>query len=199
MRKISVLIIAVLSAVVIPSVSCALPRLAVRNFDNKTDDPSVPAGAITDMMITELSKAGIFTLIEREKLNYVADEIRLGQSGLVDPSTAPEVGKIIGAQYSMTGAITMHFYHEKGGNELFKKLTGGIPQENTAYVMLDIRVIDNATGEDVYAHNELGKARRSAKVSATDGISRTYGGILAGATRNAVVKHIAEMKRYDWQ
>lgn len=186
-------------AVVIASEAYALPRLAVRRFDNNTNDSTVPAGAITDMMITELNKAGIFTLTEREKLDYAADEIRLGMSGLVDPSTAPKVGKITGAQYSMTGAVTMHFYHEKGGNKLFRKLAGGIPEERTAYVMLDIRIIDNSTGEDVYAHNELGSAKRGASVSVRGGVSKTYGGILEEAARDAVRKHVAEMKRYDWK
>ena len=52
----------------------AKPRLAVREFENKAGG-SVPASAITEMMTTELYEAGLFTLVEREKLNYVADEI----------------------------------------------------------------------------------------------------------------------------
>ncbi|MBQ6971214.1 MAG: hypothetical protein IJP86_02535 [Synergistaceae bacterium] len=193
------LVLAFMAMMIFPAELPAVPRLAVRKFDNKTDNPSVPSSAITDMMITELGKARIFILTEREAINYAADEIRFSQSGLVDKSTAIEARKITGAQYSMTGAITMHFYNEKGGNELFRKLTGGIPQEKTAYVMLDIRIIDNTTGEDIYAHNELGSARRSAKVSAKDGITRSYGGELEEAARDAVKKHVAEMSRYSWE
>ena len=80
-------------------------RLAVREFENKAGG-DIPASAITEMMTTELYEAGLFTLVEREKLHYVGEEIRLSQSGLMDESTAPELGKIKGAQYSMTGAVT---------------------------------------------------------------------------------------------
>ena len=91
----------------------ANPRLSVRAFEDQTDEGNAPAGAIMDMMVTELDKAGIFSLIEREKLKYIADELRLAQSGLMDPETAPQLGKIKGAQYMMTGAITVYYYNEK--------------------------------------------------------------------------------------
>ena len=74
----------------------AQPRLTIRKFDDKTEARNAPADAITEMMTTELSKTGIFNLLEREKINYVADEIAFGQSGLVEPSTAQKVGKIKG-------------------------------------------------------------------------------------------------------
>lgn len=196
-HKFSALIAAVMAVIILPSALFALPRLAVRKFENKTDNPAVPSSAITDMMISELGKTEIFSLIEREALNYAAEEIRLSQSGLVDPSTMIEAMKIKGAQYSMIGAVTMYFWHEKGGSQLFRSLTGGIPQEKTAYVMLDIRIIDNATGEVIYANNELGSAKRSASVSASRGITRTYGGELEEAARKAVKKHVAEMSRYS--
>lgn len=198
-QKFSVFAVAMMVLILLPLSSYAVPRLSVRKFENKTGEAGVPAAAITDMMITELSKTGIFSLLERESLDYAADEIRLGQSGLVDPSTAIEVGKIIGAQYSMTGAVTMYFYNEKSGNRLFRKLTGGIPEENTAYVMLDIRIIDNETGRDIYAHNEMGSARRSARVSASGGVTKEYGGILEEATRNAVKRHVARIASDSWK
>ena len=197
--KFSALIAVIIAVIILPSALYALPRLAVRKFDNKTDNPAVPSSAITDMMITELGKTGIFNLIEREALNYAAEEIRLSQSGLVDSSTMIKAGKITGAQYSMTGAITMYFWHEKGSDKIFRSLTGGVPEEKTAYVMLDIRIIDNATGENVYTHNELGSAKRSASVSASGGIMRTYGGELEEAARNAVKKHAEEIMRYEWE
>lgn len=202
-------LLTVISVFILPCMSYSLPRLAVREFENKTDEPNVPAAAITEMMITELSKAGIFSLIEREKLNYVAEEIRLGQSGLVDPETAPKVGKIKGAQYSMTGAVTLYYYSIKGGGG-FVKIIGGVAGAKTAYVTLDIRIIDNATSEVVYSHSEQGSAKRELKGGAgyykgfgLGGVNGTYGGILAAAVRDSVIKHVAairrEMARYDWE
>ncbi len=182
----------------------AKPRLAVRAFENKTEDEKVPASGIMDMMVTELSKAGVFELVEREALNYVADEINLGMSGLMDPSTAPAVGKVRGAQYTMTGAISL-FYYEKKSRGIRIPLIGSSTQTNTAYVMVEIRIIDNSTSGVVYAMNKLGTAKRGTKgmtplgdilIGARD---ETEGGALSSAARNAVVQHVKAIKAIEWK
>jgi len=173
------------------------PSLSVRAFDNKAGgNANVPASAITEMMTTELYNAGLFNLLEREKLNYIADEIRLGQSGLVDESTAPELGKIKGAQYTMTGAITQYYYNATGGVVPVPGGGAGL-LSNTAYVTLDIRIIDNATSEVVYAAAEQGASNQTiGGVVTRYGVfgSGKVGGILAAATRNAVMKHVKSMQ-----
>ena len=184
--------------------SAARPRIAIRGFENKTDEPSVPSKAITDMMTTELGKARIFSIFERENLDYVTDEIRLGQSGLMEESTAPQVGKLKGAQYTMTGAVTLYHYNVKAGGA-FLKLVGIAGAAKTGYVTLDIRIIDNTTGEIVYVNSETGSAKRSGGGAAAyysgfgiGDVGASYGGILAEATRDAVIKHINTMKEYEW-
>ena len=178
------------------------PRLTIRAFDNKAGSGTeVPASAITEMMTTELLNSGLFSLMEREKLDYIADEIRLGQSGLVDSSTAPELGRIKGAQYSMTGAITLYYYNASGGVVPIPGLGGAGAASITGYVTLDIRIMDNATSEVVYAAAETGASTRSAGGLATryGGFATgSYGGILATATREAVIKHVETMKRRAW-
>jgi Uncharacterized protein involved in formation of curli polymers len=173
----------------------AKPRLAVRAFDNKTDG-SVPADAITEMMTTELYNAELFELVEREKLDYVAEEIRLGQSGLMDMETAPEVGKVRGAQYTMTGAVTQYYYNASGGAVILPGV-GAAVGSRTGYVMLDIRIIDNATGQVVYAAAEEGASNQTiggGGVAIGGFASGKFGGILAAATRKSVVKHVESMK-----
>ena len=178
------------------SLAEAKPRLAVREFENKAGG-GVPAAAITEMMTTELYEAGLFTLVEREKLNYVADEIRLSQSGLMDESTAPELGKIKGARYSMTGAVTEYHYKASGGAVPIPGIGGAGEVSNTAYVTLDIRLIDNQTGEVVYAAAEQGASNQT-----IGGLVTKYGGfgagkingILAAATRKAVAKHVEGLR-----
>ena len=174
----------------------ARPTLAVREFENKAGG-DVPASAITEMMTTELYEAGLFTLVEREKLKYVGEEIRLSQSGLMDESTAPELGKIKGAQYSMTGAVTEYHYKAAGGAVPIPGVGGVGGASNTAYVTLDIRLIDNQTSEVVYAAAERGASNQT-----LGGLVTKYGGfgagkingILAAATRKAVVKHVEAMR-----
>ena len=187
------------------SQALALPRIAIRGFENKTDEPSVPSKAITDMMTTELGKARIFSIFERENLDYVTDEIRLGQSGLMEESTAPQVGRLKGTQYTLTGAVTLYHYNVKAGGA-FLKLVGIAGAAKTGYVTLDIRIIDNTTGEIVYVNSETGSAKREGGGAAAyyagfgiGALGGSYGGILAEATRNAVIKHINTMKEYEWE
>ena len=186
------------------SSSYARPRATVRAFENRTDDEKAPAGAVMDMMVTEVNKAGIFDLMERERLDYIADEIRLGQSGLMDPETAPKVGKIKGTQYTMTGAITMYYYDEKGSG-IAIPIIGSMTTAKTAYVCLEIRVMNNDTGQIVYAHNELGTAKHAARGAVAykgffiGSYKKTTGGILAAATRDAVMKHVDAMRKIKWE
>jgi curli biogenesis system outer membrane secretion channel CsgG len=178
----------------------ARPRLSVRAFENKAGG-NVPASAITEMMTTELYNSGLFSLMEREKLDYVADEIRLGQSGLMDASTAPEPGRIKGAQYTMTGAITQYFYNASAGIVPIPGVGGAGAASNTAYVTLDIRIIDTSTGEVIYAAADQGASNPSmgGLVTKYGGFaSGKSGGILAGATRKSVVRHVESMKRHYW-
>ena len=176
--------------------AAAKPRLAVREFENKAGG-NVPASAITEMMTTELYEAGLFTLVEREKLKYVGEEIRLSQSGLMDESTAPELGRIKGAQYSMTGAVTEYHYKAAGGAIPIPGVGGIGGASNTAYVTLDIRIINNETGEVAYAAAERGASNQT-----LGGLITRYGGfgagkingILAAATRKAVMKHVESMR-----
>ena len=171
------------------------PRLAVREFENKTDG-NVPAAAITEMMTTELFNTELFNLVERERLDYVKDEILLGQSGLVDESTAPKLGKIKGAQYTMTGAVTLYYYNSGGGVVYLPGVVGGL-LSRTAYVTLDIRIIDNTTSEIVYAAVEQGASNQTlggaVTVIGAFGGGKT-GGMLAAATRKAVEKHAKTME-----
>lgn len=201
MKKLVFLLLCILMIVCSASASPATekPRLSVREFDNKTD-AKIPAAAITEMMTTELYKAGLFNLLEREKLQYVADEIKLGQSGLVDESTAPELGKIKGAQFMMTGAVTLFFYNDSGGIVFLPGVGAGL-LSHTAYVTLDIRIINTATSEVVYAAAEQGAANQTAGGIVVPFLAfgaGKSGGLLATATRNSVIKHVEIMKTVDW-
>jgi TolB-like protein len=79
--------------------------LAVLYFINNTSmstlDP-VQKG-LAYMLITDLAKVEGLHLVERVKLQALVEEIGLGKSGLVDPETAPRVGRILGAEQVVGG------------------------------------------------------------------------------------------------
>ena len=77
-------------------------------------------------------------------------------------------------------------------------------QAKTAYVMIDLMIIDNVTGEIIYANNQYGEAKQVAKGAGASykgffigGYSKKTGGILAEATRNAVIKHVSAIQALD--
>jgi TolB-like protein len=83
--------------------------VAVLYFDNnsiqeRADYDGLRKG-LCDMLITELSKMSGLRVVEREEIEKVFAEIALGQSGAVDPSSAPEVGKLLGAQILTFGSF----------------------------------------------------------------------------------------------
>jgi TolB-like protein len=55
------------------------------------------------MLITDLSKVEGLQLVERTKLQALMEEIGLGKSGLVDPETAPRVGRLLEAEQVIGG------------------------------------------------------------------------------------------------
>ena len=205
MRTISKLVSVLLVLILSIGIAEAKPRLTVKSFEDRTQEQDAPASAVMDMMVTELDKAGVFDLMERENFNDIAEELELSQSGLVDPSMALEVGKIQSAQYTMRGAITLYYYNEKASGFVLP-IIGSAAMAKTAYVLLEIRIFSNTTGKVIYTSDQLGSSRQDAKGNLggykgffIGGYKRTYGGILASATRDAVMKHVNAIKARNWE
>lgn len=205
MRTISKLVGISLVLILSIGIAEAKPRLTVKSFEDRTQEQDAPASAVMDMMVTELDKAGVFDLMERENFNDIAEELELSQSGLVDPSMALEVGKIQSAQYTMRGAITLYYYNEKASGFVLP-IIGSAAMAKTAYVLLEIRIFSNTTGKVIYTSDQLGSSRQDAKGNLggykgffIGGYKRTYGGILASATRDAVMKHVNAIKVRHWE
>ena len=173
------------------------PRLAIFKFTDKSEEGKAPADAIINMMETELHQAGVFRLLNREHLNYILEEQKLGQSGLVDPSTAPTAGRIAGAQYALTGAITLYYYSEKASGFAIPIL-GSSTKAKTAYVVLDIKITDVETSEILYASSQVGEATQKDKTS-PGSYSKMIGGLLSMAMRDSVAKHISAIKAKTWE
>ena len=80
--------------------------IAVFNFQNNgSSGLDVLTKGLTAMIITDLSKVPRLRVVEREKMQALLDEIRLGQTGVVDPSTAPRVGRMMLAEYTVCGRL----------------------------------------------------------------------------------------------
>jgi TolB-like protein len=88
-------------------VTVAPNALAVLYFSNLTRqrdlDPLQKGIAI--MLITDLSKVKSLTVVERIHLQALLEEMKLGETGLVNKDTAPSVGKLLGAHWLVGGNI----------------------------------------------------------------------------------------------
>ncbi len=96
------------------------PRVAVLYFDISSTDPEhqVLKKGIAEMLITDIAADPAITVVERSRLEDVIAELNLQQTNKVDATTAQRVGKLLGAQYLVTGSLTM----QKGSGRLDGKV-----------------------------------------------------------------------------
>ena len=83
--------------------------IAVTYYRDLSPDKSLRAfqKALTAMVISDLSKIKSLKVVERVHLQALLDEMRLGQTGIVDRRTAPRVGRLLGAENLVIGSLAL--------------------------------------------------------------------------------------------
>jgi curli biogenesis system outer membrane secretion channel CsgG len=156
------LLLAVFAVPALVSAGGDKPRIAVLEFKNKADNQwwyHGGAEAAQDVFVTELVKSGKFRVVEREQLEALMQEKNLSLSGDVDPKTAVRIGKLLGVNYLLTGAVTEYGTTDVSGGG------GGVFAGKRKFVAaLNARLIDTSTGEVVWA-DEASQEESSVKVS----------------------------------
>lgn len=135
------------------------PRVAVLEFKNKAEGYAwewYRAGqAAQDMLVTELVKKGNFRVMEREQLAAIMEEKHLSLSGDVDPKTAVKLGKMIGVEYLIAGAVTELGVADRDVNVPSALFGGRLPSVNVRSqkmdAAVDARAFSTSTGEIVWA------------------------------------------------
>ena len=138
------------------------PVLAVNEFTNDTSAGWWYGGAgrdLADMLTNELAATGNFKMVEREKLAAVLDEQDLADSGRIKKGTGAKVGKLTGAQYIVTGSLAAYEENTQGtgGGVSFRGINLGGKKES-AYLAVDLRVIDTTTGEVEFVRTVEGRS-----------------------------------------
>lgn len=146
-----IVVVTVALALVATSVFAGKPRIAVLEFGHKALNSRWwgSGGAAQDMFITELVKAGKFTVIDRERLDALMQEKNLSLGGDIDPSTAVKAGKLLGVEYFLFGNVT-----EFGEQENKAKVGWGFGvdvSKKKFVAALDCRMVNTTTGEIVWA------------------------------------------------
>jgi len=85
--------------------------VAVLYFDNNSlarrEEMEPLRKGLADMFITEFSKIQQFQVVERTNLDQILEEMKLGQSGVLDNNAAQQVGKMLGAQNLLLGSYML--------------------------------------------------------------------------------------------
>ena len=94
------------------------PRIAVCEFANKAITSEgfrdQDYSSATEYAIYQLSAADWFDLIDYEQMVTVARMHSINRSGLFDPSTVPQLGKFLAAEYILVGSLTGMTLKESG-------------------------------------------------------------------------------------
>ncbi|MCK5899081.1 MAG: OmpA family protein, partial [Methylococcales bacterium] len=117
-------------------IDVSLKALAIVEFKNNNNDSkynvfskSIPAD-LTSLMI---QKTGL-PFVERLRIDATIAEMALPQDGLIDPKTAPEFGKIVGASQLISGSFNI----------------------NNNKITIHTRLIDTQTGVNSFSYSETG-------------------------------------------
>jgi curli biogenesis system outer membrane secretion channel CsgG len=177
---------------------------------NSDASPGQVGASLTEQLTTALTNTGRFVVLERKGLDEVLGEQDLGASGRVNKETAAPKGRVIGAEWMIKAAITEYTDRKSrsgGGIAIGGIAIGGTKRE--AFLAMDVRIVDAATGEVI----DSVKADGRAKSSGTLGGIALGGVILAGgkedttpigqATRAALTQAVdficQRMEQVPWQ
>ncbi len=162
-------------------------RIGVVDFENKTTYGANRLGtSASDILITELAKSGKFIVVERDKLDKLMGEQKLGMTGAIDPNTAAKVGKILGLNAIVTGSISQFGEQTEGSEYLITQ-----SKSQVVKCSVDIRVVDAETGQILYADSGSGLAKKHTGGVLGLGTRAGYDETLEGeALRSAIVKFV---------
>ena len=93
------------------------PVLAVTEFQNQSGAGWWRGGVgweLAGMLTNELAATGKFRMVERSQLESVLQEQNLAASGRVQGGTGARIGKLVGADYLVTGTVTSYEENTKG-------------------------------------------------------------------------------------
>lgn len=179
------------------------PRIAVLDFDYASTGATGnwwysifsgtgPARGVSDLLTNRLVRDGSYSLVERNKIEEVLREQNLGQADRIDPGTAAQIGKILGADYVVIGSITRFNLEDGDGDvSVLGYSVGG--ESRGAAVQLAARLVNTTTAEIVAVAEGAGTAARggggvSTPFGRIGGSSRSDDQILSDAAEDAIAQ-----------
>ena len=139
------------------------PTIAVLEFRNDSGAAWWRGGVgweLAGMLSNELASTKAFRVLDRTKTEKVLEEQNFAASGRVSGPQGAKMGKMLGAQYLITGTVSS--YEEDvsntGGGISFGGVSVGGKSES-AYMAIDMQVINATTGEIEFTRSIEGRSK----------------------------------------
>ena len=152
-------------------------RIAVFDFDYATVQTASSAAfgtnvdvgkGITDLLVKYLVQDGTYSVIERQALDKILAEQNFSNSDRANPTSAAKLGKLLGVDAIIVGAVTQFGNDTKnqniggGGGNWGGFGVGGFSHKKTkAIVNIDARIVDIDTAEILGVAEGHGESSRS--------------------------------------
>jgi len=196
----------------------ARPRIAILDFPMAHDGWACHGWAgsgarmsdvLRELFTTEISEKsrGKLRLVERARLAEVRGELKLQQSGEVDPGTIQQAGKLLGARYVLTGKITRFackisdtrtgwgvgaLVGKVTGSGLAGAVAGSVDIKRVNFSgRLDARLIEVETGEILVTFKDESETGDTSAKVAGGGSSVQYDDELASKVFEPMVQKMA--------
>ncbi|MGV3278822.1 penicillin-binding protein activator LpoB [Rickettsiales bacterium LUAb2] len=111
------------------------PTLLVDVVKNKTSE-HIDTESITDTLKNTIISAKLFRIIDRSKMDVLAKEQQLNNSGLTDSQRATQIGKLWGAKFVLYGN--------------FSSIVNYVGKEKTTFYKLTLIMKNIETGEEIW-------------------------------------------------
>ncbi|MEI7481459.1 MAG: CsgG/HfaB family protein [Elusimicrobiota bacterium] len=162
-------------------------RIGVVEFANKTAyGQGRLGGAATDILVTELTKSGKFIVVERDRMEKIMQEQKFQSQGMTDPQTAAQVGRILGLEAIVVGAVSQFGTKTEGSDYLISQT-----KKQVADVTVDIRLVDTQSGQVLMADSGKGQAKSKKGSFLGMGTKGGYDETIEGeALRAAIVQFV---------
>ena len=138
------------------------PNLAVLPYANKAavsrELSLADASLVSEFVIEKLIDSGRFNVMERDVLMEIMQEHNFSMSGMVDPSTAPQIGRIAGISYFVAGSVTGLSSKVSGASYENSVVGSAGGNKNTVIANITMRFIDIETGRIVMAVSGTGES-----------------------------------------
>jgi len=111
--------------------------------------------AVTNRLTAKLFEGGLFTILERQRINALINEMGLAEIGIVDQSRAAQLGKALGAEAIVFGSVDGYVAEDFRGRERVTK------RRKTGRKVKDIfgRMVDETESYEVILPYTMRQAR----------------------------------------